>query len=83
MKTLCFNVLRLFVFVLAQAELQPQDETDMFTFNETRAENLQIMRHRMANLYDTKEAARRARNWDRAGKWDGPEVENARLDGIQ
>jgi len=29
-KTLCFNVLRLFVFVLAQAELQPQDETDMF-----------------------------------------------------
>jgi len=60
-----------------------QDETDMFTFNETRAENLQIMRHRMANLYDTKEAARRARNWDRAGKWDGPEVENARLDGIQ
>lgn len=59
-----------------------QDETDMFSFNETRAENLQIMRHRMARLYDTKEAARRARNWDRAGKWNGPEMENARLDSI-
>lgn len=59
------------------------DESDMITFNETRAENLQIIRERMSTIYETKEAARRSRHWKRSGKWMGSELENAELDLIQ
>jgi hypothetical protein len=57
-----------------------EDEADMFTFNETRAENLTVIRARMTAIYETKEAARRARDWKRKGKWMGEELENTQLD---
>jgi len=54
-------------------------ESDAMTFNEARAENLSIIQARLAAAYEEKEAARRAREWKKSGKWLGEEIEHSLL----
>ena len=59
------------------------DEIDMYSFNETRAENLLVIRTRLETAYEEKEAARRGRKWQAQGKWNGDEIENSELLGLE